>query len=426
MQMDPSGAQQYVLRWNGTRQYWTTDPWTGDMVSGINYNLLLVDDDTESYFADDSIVYRYVADVSGQVKGWVWMEGMRAWSLLYAEPKARCAVPRGCGAFGVCSEAASTACGCARGFRPQDDVGWSLGDYTGGCVRNAELQCGKNGSVSAVGLKAKEDRFFRMDHMRLPDDGRVAAGPASSGDCERACLSSCTCSAYAFNGSSCILWHNSLQNLEDNYIGRADSSTLYLRLAASEQPGTRNHKRRRTVAIAVGALVISCFVVAASVLTVRLATLRRRATAKVQGHHGATAFKYRGLQSFTRNFSDKLGGGALGSVFSGQLPDGTAIAVKKLEGLRQGEKQFRAEVSTLGTVRHVNLIRLLGFCSDGDKKLLVYECMPNGSLDRHLFGATLYALIWRARYRIAVGVAKGLAYLHDECRDRIIHCDVKP
>jgi hypothetical protein len=114
-------------------------------------------------------------------------------------------------------------------------------------------------------------------------------------------------------------------------------------------------------------------VVAASVLTVRLATLRRRATAKVQGHHGATAFKYRDLQSFTRNFSDKLGGGALGSVFSGQLPDGTAIAVKKLEGLRQGEKQFRAEVSTLGTVRHVNLIRLLGFCSDGDKKLLVYR-----------------------------------------------------
>jgi serine/threonine protein kinase len=140
-----------------------------------------------------------------------------------------------------------------------------------------------------------------------------------------------------------------------------------------------------------------------------------------------TSFKYRDLQSLTKNFSDKLGGGAFGSVFRGQLPDGTAIAVKKLEGLRQGEKQFRAEVSTLGTIQHVNLIRLLGFCSEGgDRKLLVYEFMPKGSLDRHLFGATLYTLSWRARYHIAVGVAKGLAYLHDKCRDCIIHCDVKP
>ncbi|WVZ98567.1 hypothetical protein U9M48_043995 [Paspalum notatum var. saurae] len=86
------------------------------------------------------------------------------------------------------------------------------------------------------------------------------------------------------------------------------------------------------------------------------------------------------------------------------------------------------EVSTLGTIQHVNQIRLLGFCSEGGdrRKLLVYEYMPNGSLDRHLFGARLYTLSWRARYRIAVGVAKGLAYLHDECRDRIIHCDVMP
>ncbi|KAK3138883.1 hypothetical protein QOZ80_5AG0374680 [Eleusine coracana subsp. coracana] len=158
---------------------------------------------------------------------------------------------------------------------------------------------------------------------------------------------------------------------------------------------------------------------------------RRRAT-KVQAglattEGGVIAFKYRDLQSFTKNFSDKLGGGAFGSVFRGQLPDHTTmIAVKKLEGLRQGEKQFRAEVSTLGTIQHVNLIRLLGFCSDaGDRKLLlVYEYMPNGSLDRHLFAAN--KLSWRARYQIAVGVAKGLAYLHDECRDRIIHCDVKP
>jgi hypothetical protein len=97
---------------------------------------------------------------------------LQRWNLVYDESKARCAVPRGCGAFGVCSDAA-TACACARGFTPRDPVSWSLCDTTGGCVRNTELQCGNNGSAaaSAVGSEMKADRFFRMDVMRLPDDG---------------------------------------------------------------------------------------------------------------------------------------------------------------------------------------------------------------------------------------------------------------
>ncbi|PAN19508.1 hypothetical protein PAHAL_3G278200 [Panicum hallii] len=430
LQLDPGGAPQYVLRWNGTREYWLTGDWNGRFFTGApevaasggdsGYSFRFVDNDRESYFtynfADNSTVYRFVTDVSGQVKGWFWVEAWKRWNLVYAEPKARCAVPRTCGAFGVCSDAAATACGCARGFAPRDAASWSLGDHTGGCVRNAELRCGENG-ITAAGSETKADRFFRMDDMRLPDGGRVA-GVASSGECESACLGECTCSAYAYNGS-CVLWDSELQNLADGYGSQPGAGSLYLRLAASEFPRAKSH-RRRTVQIAIGALAIVCFVLVASILIVR-----PRGLTSAEG--SVTSFKYRDLQSLTKNFSDKLGGGAFGSVFRGQLPDGTAIAVKKLEGLRQGEKQFRAEVSTLGTIQHVNLIRLLGFCSEGgDRKLLVYEFMPKGSLDRHLFGATLYTLSWRARYHIAVGVAKGLAYLHDKCRDCIIHCDVKP
>ncbi|KAK1569192.1 hypothetical protein Q3G72_033670 [Acer saccharum] len=109
------------------------------------------------------------------------------------------------------------------------------------------------------------------------------------------------------------------------------------------------------------------------------------------------------------------------------LPDSSVIAVKKLESISQGEKQFRAEVSTIGNIQHVNLIRLRGFCSEGNSKLLVYDYMPNGSLDAYLFhGRDSKALDWKTRYNIALGAARGLAYLHEKCRDCIIHCDIKP
>ncbi|KAF0922716.1 hypothetical protein E2562_001108 [Oryza meyeriana var. granulata] len=429
LQLDPAGAPQYVLLWNGTREYWVTGDLTGRIFPGVlevaawggsaGYSFQFVDNDVESYltynFADNSTVCRFVMDASGQVKWWFWVEAMRSWGLVYAEPKARCAVRRRCGAFGVCSEGAPAACDCARGFSPRSPASWGVGEYVGGCVRDVELMCGKNSSGSRM---AEPDRFLEMDGVRLPDDGSLA-GARSSGDCESACLGDCSCSAYAFNGI-CVLWHGDLVNLQDSLGGA--TGRLFLRLAASELRGTGNHQKWRTAAIAIGAAAIVCLVVAASVLVVHSAR-GRRISARIQGLSAGDGrvigFKYRDLQSITRNFSDKLGGGAFGSVFRGELSDRIVVAVKKLEGLRQGEKQFRAEVSTLGTVQHVNLIRLLGFCTDGgDRKLIVYEYMHNGSLDRHLFRAptsTSDTLSWAARYRIALGVAKGLAYLHDEC-----------
>ncbi|XP_026422850.1 G-type lectin S-receptor-like serine/threonine-protein kinase At2g19130 isoform X1 [Papaver somniferum] len=139
------------------------------------------------------------------------------------------------------------------------------------------------------------------------------------------------------------------------------------------------------------------------------------------------AFTYRELQISTNDFSQKLGGGGFGSVFKGVLPDSSDIAVKKLEGVSQGDKQFRSEVITIGIIQHVNLVQLRGFCSEGAEKLLVYDFMPNGSLDSHLFHQkSAEVLDWKTRYQIALGTARGLAYLHEKCRDCIIHCDIKP
>ncbi|GLJ15634.1 hypothetical protein SUGI_0257180 [Cryptomeria japonica] len=96
-------------------------------------------------------------------------------------------------------------------------------------------------------------------------------------------------------------------------------------------------------------------------------------------------FSYKELKIATRNFRSKLGSGGSGSVFKGSLQDGTLVAVKKMQGSRQDEKQFWAEISSLGNIQHVNLVRLRGFCAQGSKRLLIYDYMPNGSLNSLLF-----------------------------------------
>jgi serine/threonine protein kinase len=103
--------------------------------------------------------------------------------------------------------------------------------------------------------------------------------------------------------------------------------------------------------------------------------------------------------------------------------------VKQLEGIEQGEKQFRMEVATISSTHHLNLVRLIGFCSEGRHRLLVYEFMKNGSLDNFLFTTEEQSgrlLNWEQRFNIALGTAKGITYLHEECRDCIVHCDIKP
>ncbi|KAL3748931.1 hypothetical protein ACJRO7_010077 [Eucalyptus globulus] len=138
-------------------------------------------------------------------------------------------------------------------------------------------------------------------------------------------------------------------------------------------------------------------------------------------------FSYKELQDATNNFSMKLGQGGFGPVYQGALPDGTRIAVKKLEGIGQGKKEFRAEVHSIGSIHHHHLVRLKGFCEEGTHQLLAYEYMANGSLDKWIFKKDKEGMLdWETRYKIAIGMAKGLAYLHEQCDVKIVHCDIKP
>jgi serine/threonine protein kinase len=127
----------------------------------------------------------------------------------------------------------------------------------------------------------------------------------------------------------------------------------------------------------------------------------------------------------TRKFKDELGRGGSGIVYKGILDDGRAVAVKMLENIRHCEEEFQAELRVIGRINHMNLVRIWGFCSDSSSKMLVTEYIEKGSLANILFNDNIL-LEWKQKFNIALGVAKGLAYLHHECLEWVIHCDVKP
>uniref|UniRef100_A0A0D9WAM2 Protein kinase domain-containing protein n=1 Tax=Leersia perrieri TaxID=77586 RepID=A0A0D9WAM2_9ORYZ len=144
-----------------------------------------------------------------------------------------------------------------------------------------------------------------------------------------------------------------------------------------------------------------------------------------------TYFDYATLKKATRDFHQKnqLGRGGFGPVYLGKLDDGRKVAVKQLSVGKsgQGESEFFVEVNMITSIQHKNLVRLVGCCSEGQQRLLVYEYMKNKSLDKILFGSVDGApfLNWKTRHQIIIGIARGLQYLHEESNLRIVHRDIK-
>ncbi|KAL6189859.1 hypothetical protein ACLB2K_036260 [Fragaria x ananassa] len=139
-------------------------------------------------------------------------------------------------------------------------------------------------------------------------------------------------------------------------------------------------------------------------------------------------FTYEELMEITNGFSRQnvLGEGGFGCVYKGWMQDGKVVAVKQLKaGSGQGEREFRAEVDIISRVHHRHLVSLVGYCISEQQRLLIYEYVPNQTLEHHLHGAGMPLLDWTKRLKIALGSAKGLAYLHEDCHPKIIHRDIK-
>lgn len=139
-------------------------------------------------------------------------------------------------------------------------------------------------------------------------------------------------------------------------------------------------------------------------------------------------YTYADIKRITDQFKDKLGQGSYGTVFKGKLSSEIFVAVKVLQNSKGNGEEFINEVGTIGRIHHINVVRLVGYCADGYRRALVYEFLPNDSLEKFISSEkNKYQFLgWQKLQDIAVGIAKGVEYLHQGCDQRILHFDIKP
>ncbi|WVZ84084.1 hypothetical protein U9M48_031155 [Paspalum notatum var. saurae] len=264
--------------------------------------------------------------------------------------------------------------------------------------------------------------------------------PISKDQCQQLCLTDCFCAVAVYQDSQNTCWKKKMPMSNGNMGDNVDR-TLFVKVpnnnsTRSETIGSNKWKKDKKYWILGSSLFLGSSVLVNIVLisvilfgTYCTVTVKEVCSVKSSNNIGLPlkTFTYAELEKATGRFREVLGTGASGIVYKGQLQDdlGTYIAVKKIDKLEhETEKEFTVEVQTIGQTHHKNLVRLLGFCNEGKERLLVYEYMTNGSLNKCLFGDV--RLQWNLRAQLALGVARGLLYLHEECCTQIIHCDIKP
>ncbi|KAG5551828.1 hypothetical protein RHGRI_010057 [Rhododendron griersonianum] len=379
-------TKEYVLSWNGSKQYRTSGSSIGQIFSlvpvmrlNLYGNFSYVDNENESYFTysmyNPKSISRFVVDVSGQIKQLIWSETTGQWNLLLSEPREQCEVSALCGAFGACNDSTQPFCNCLKGFSPKSVGDWNLSDYSGGCVRTTKLQCGN----TSVANQKSTDKFYEYPNVGWLESDYI--GPAysllsSAAGCASSCLNNCNCTAYSYDKYRCSIWIGELVNLQlspNDGSGRTlygSEITLYLRLTASEFSKGKENK-----GIIIGAVAGSVAVVLLlGLMFILIWKRQRRFVEKTKVEGSLVAFGYRDLQIYTENFSQKmftheelrvatmdfeerLGGGGFGSVFKGKKAREDQL-LDIVENLNEEMPENREEM--------LKMIRIAAWCLQND------------------------------------------------------------
>ncbi|KAM7469726.1 hypothetical protein LguiA_007909 [Lonicera macranthoides] len=330
-----------------------------------------------------------------------------------------CDYPTVCGNYGVCSENGLCSCPGAGGnysyFTQLQDLKPNLG-----CRPVTSLSCKDAHLHTFLELNGVTYFNFEFHYSKMDRDS-----------CKKACSDNCTCKAAFFSSGNCSL-QSQLYSLKTSTYNDSVTFVKVQNQALSTHNQAPKDKRKLTlVAVLVSTLsvglviilVVSCYCYKMQIN--RINKEEEEGDDQVLG--ALKRFPFLELKSATRDFQVKLGRGGFGFVYEGDLADGTKVAVKCLDSIGQGRKEFLAEVNTIGSINHFNLVKLIGYCAEKSNRLLVYEHMCNGSLDKWIFNPErTQALGWEIRRKIIMGLAKGLEYLHILCNPSIIHFDIKP
>ncbi|KAM5552932.1 hypothetical protein ABKV19_025259 [Rosa sericea] len=453
-------AQAFI--WiNGSTPHWRSGPWdkskfiaVTSMESQYLNPFTLVDNETQGtrYFSfsfdkipgDKVLAYGVVS--SDGILSFMFSESGKNWYPNFESWENPCDNYGACGPFGVCKPSESPICKCLKGFIPKSNEEWSKGNWTGGCVRRTNLSCEAHRNES-VDLSKEKDGFLKLERLKVPDFHEFLSSLAHDSNlCKIQCLSNCSCLAYAYvENIGCLVWFKDLIDMQHFPSFGED---LYVRLAHSEL-GEGKAKKLIASLTAIGfmsilvAIVFSLHMWRANQkryveLTARL--LRSTSMIKIHrdgireyiGKHDPSELKIYDFDSIliaTDSFSitNKLGQGGFGPVYKGMLPEGKEIAVKRLStSSGQGVEEFKNEMLLISNLQHKNLVRMMGCSVKEDEKLLIYEFMPNRSLDTFLYDPMKRAVLnWATRFNIIQGVARGLLYLHHDSYLKVIHRDLK-
>ncbi|XP_058721783.1 G-type lectin S-receptor-like serine/threonine-protein kinase At4g27290 isoform X2 [Vicia villosa] len=433
--IDTHGFPQLVTAKGATFLY-RAGSWNGFLFTGIswqrlsrilNYSVVFTDKEFSYQYEtmNSSIITIMVLDPSGNSQRLLWSNKSQVWEDIANRPADLCDNYALCGINSNCNINDFPICECLEGFMPKFQTKWDSSNWSDGCVRKTHLNC------------LRGDGFLKYTSMKLPDTSSSWFDKSMSLEkCKTVCLKNCSCTAYAnldirYGGSGCLLWFD---NIVDMRVHPDQGQDIYIRLASSEfdhKKNTRNLKRAGTLAGVIAFIIgLTIIVLVTSAYKKRLGCIKVLLHKKEKEDVDlATIFDFSTIANATNHFSNrnKLGEGGFGPVYKGIMVDGQEIAVKRLSKTSgQGTEEFKNEVLLMATLQHRNLVKLLGCSIQQDEKLLIYEFMPNKSLDCFIFDATRSKLLdWRKRLEIIDGIARGLLYLHQDSTLRIIHRDLK-